>query len=140
MKMKREEGYTGIDIAISVMVLFIFVSLLAILSYNINSSSKEIELKSKATSLAVIEIENIKNGGFEAIKNIGTTDANSKYVTEEEISGDEGFFRTIIIEDYAKINPEKIPNIVKKITVRINYMFKGKEQTVELSTILSKEN
>lgn len=54
----------------------------------------------------------------------------------------EGFFKTIIVEDYADLdnNSEKIPNLVKKVTVKISYMFQAKEQSVELSTILSKEN
>ena len=54
----------------------------------------------------------------------------------------EGFFKTIIVQDYADLdnNSEKIPNLVKKVTVKISYMFQAKEQSVELSTILSKEN
>ena len=52
------------------------------------------------------------------------------------------FFKTIIVQDYADLdnNSEKIPNLVKKVTVKISYMFQAKEQSVELSTILSKEN
>lgn len=54
----------------------------------------------------------------------------------------EGFFKTIIVQDYADLdnNSEKISNLVKKVTVKISYMFQAKEQSVELSTILSKEN
>ena len=44
-------------------------------------------------------------------------------------------------QDYTDL-PEgegKVANLVKKVTVTISYMFKGQEQRVELSTILSKE-
>lgn len=146
MKMKSEKGYTGIDIAISVVVIFIFVSLIAILSYNINSSSKEIELKSEATSLAIDEIEKMKNMSFADIKNRSIANGNSQYIPTdttqetEEIETNPGFFRRVIIEDYADGKTGKIPGLVKKITVQIKYMFKGEEQTVELSTIMSKEN
>ena len=140
MKMKSEKGYTGIDIAISVVVIFIFVSLIAILSYNINSSSKEIELKSEATSLAIDEIETMKNIDFAEIEDISVANGNSQYKQAEEIVGKEGFFRTVIIQDYSDINPDKKSGIVKKITVQIQYKFKTKVETVELSTIVSKES
>lgn len=129
MKMKSEKGYTGIDIAISVVVIFIFVSMIAILSYQMNSYSKEIELKSEATSLAIDEIEKIKNMTF--------GDIESKDFPTEEIKT--GFFRTVTIIDYNEINNDKKPGFVKQITVEIKYMFKGNEQKVELSTIMSKE-
>lgn len=138
MKIKSEKGFTGIDIAISVIVLFIFVSLIAVLIYNFNSSSKEVELKSEATYLAVDEIENIKNEGFEAIQTINFNNGGNPYKDEETET--EGFYKKVIIKDYTDIegNEDKIPNLVKQVIVQISYMFKGKTQTVELSTVLSK--
>lgn len=139
MNWKSEKAYTGIDIAISVVVLFIFVSLIAFLSYGFNSSAKEIQLKSEATAIAVEEIENLKNSlSFDMIKDIRSTSENGGiYVPTTEIK--EGFYKTVIIEDYADIHEDKVPNLVKKVTVKIEYMFKGDKQKVELSTIFSKE-
>lgn len=131
MKIKSEKGYTGIDIAISLVVLFIFVSIIATLSYNFNSSAKEIELEAKATEMAVVEIERIKNKSFEDLEDID--------ISIQE-TGIKGFYKTIIIQDYSEIDSTKTAGIVKKVTVQIKYMFKAKEQTVELSTILSKED
>ena len=133
MKIKSQKGYTGIDIAISVVVLFIFVSIIATLSYNFNSSAKQIELEAKATQIAVNEIEKMKNIDFEEIKDI-----SGKYADMEEIEIEEGFYKNIIIQDYADIENNKIPGLVKKVTVQIKYMFKTEEQVVELSTVLSK--
>lgn len=144
--MKSEKGYTGIDIAVSVIVLFIFVSLIAILSYYMNSSTKEIALKSEATSLAIEAIEEMKNIDFSDIENRSIANGNSQYFPtdmtkqSEEIVGKQGFYKKIMIEDYTDTNPDKISGLVKKITVQIQYMFKGKEQKVELSTIMSKES
>ncbi len=137
MNKKSEKGFTGIDIAISVVVLFIFVSIIAFLSYGFNSSAKEIELKSEATSLAVQEIEALKNSlTFEQIADRRQSDEENNKT--EEIKT--GFYKTVIIQDYADIYPEKVVGLVKKVTVKIQYMSKGKEQSVELSTIFSKEN
>ncbi len=138
--MKNEKGYTGIDIAISVVVLFIFVSLIAMLSYRLNSTSKEIELKSEATFLAIEEIEAIKNINFAEIQDRSKANGNSQYLQAEEIEGKQGFYRKIIIEDYADTKKDKDPGLVKKIIVQIKYQFKGKEETIELSTIVSKES
>ena len=103
--------------------------------YRFNSSAKEVELKSEATSIAVEEIEKVKQDGFEKYDGMNK-DKNQK------VENKEGFFKTIIVQDYADLdnNSEKIPNLVKKVTVKISYMFQAKEQSVELSTILSKEN
>lgn len=133
--MKSEKGYTGIDIAISVVVLFIFVSVIAALSYSFNSSSKEVELKAEATAIAVEEIENMKN---KTIQDIETEDTSYRETTE--IENKQGFYRTITVQDYQDIDETKISGLVKKVTVKIQYMFKGETQTVELSTIIAKES
>lgn len=130
--MKSEKGYTGVDIAISIVVLFIFVSLIASLSYRVNSSSQEIELKSKASELAISEIEAIKNKTWE---DITTEDPAYREMTEIE----EGYARTIFVQDYHDIDATKTPDIVKRIIVQIQYNDKGKTQTVELSTLIAKE-
>lgn len=135
MKFYSEKGYTGVDIAISVIVIFIFVSLIAFLIYRFNSFAKEVELKSEATSIAIEEIEKVKQEGFENYKN-----ANG--LENQKVENKDGFFKTVIVKDYTDMdgNEKKIPDLVKKVTVKISYMFQAKEQSVELSTILSKEN
>ena len=135
-KVRSQNGYTGIDIAISIIVIFIFVSIIAVLIYRFNSSSKEIELKSKATYIAINEIEDIKSKGMEAIEEWQVEQVENASTDEE------GFFKTIIIQDYTQIegNEEKIQGLVKKVTVKISYMFQAKEQNVELSTVITKEN
>lgn len=140
MRIKSEKGYTGIDMVISVIVLFIFVSIIAVLSYNYSSSSKQIELEADATQLAINEIEKMKNLGFEEIADFRKDESNNgEFIPLEEIEGNEGFYRRIIVEDYADINPDKNSGLVKRVTVQVSYMFKGKQQKVELSTVLSKE-
>ncbi len=140
MKIKSEKGFTGIDIAISVIVLFIFVSLIAMLIYSFNSTSREVELKSEATYLAIDEIENIKNQGFEAIETISLDNGGNPY--KEEEASEAGFYTKVIIEDYTdkEGNADKIPNLVKQVTVQISYMYKGETQIVELSTILTRDD
>lgn len=141
---KEEKGYTGVDIAISVVVLFLFVSIIAILSYNINSVSREIELKSEASAIAVEEIEGLKNEiTFQEIAQRSIKNGNSEYLPTAEINKNgkqTGFYKTVLVEDYADhATVERVEGYVKKVIVKIQYQFKGKEQTVELSTIIAKE-
>ena len=144
MKVRSNKGFTGIDIAISVIVLFIFVSLIAVLVYNNNSSSQELELKTEATYLAIDEIEKIKNNGFEKYESLNkdsTQDKDGNPLNQSVETDTEGFYKTITVKDYTDIegNEGKIPNLVKQVTVKITYMFKAKEQSVELTTVLSKD-
>lgn len=140
MNFGNEKGYTGIDISVAVVILFIFVSIISMMIYQMNSSSKEVQLKTDATYLAINEIENIKNQGIDEY--IGRSVANGNNVVTENQEVEEGFYKTITVIDYTDIdgNQEKTKDLVKKVTVKISYIFKAKEQSVELSTVLSKES
>lgn len=142
MKLKSEKGFTGVDVAIAVVVLFIFVSLIAIMSYRVNSTASEINLKAEATSIAVDEIEKVKNLEFSQIQNISQANGNSIYVPQQEVAGSEGFYKKVEIKDYADIKPQNNPQsgLVKQVNVQVTYSFKGKAQQVELSTIIAKQS
>lgn len=127
MNFNNEKGYTGVDISIAIVIIFIFVSVISVIMYNFNSGSREVELKSEATSIAIDEIENIKMQDF---NDVVDTD-------EQEIK--QGFYRNIQVTDYAQ-GTDKVEGLVKNVKVTISYKYKNKEQKVELSTIVSKEN
>lgn len=143
--LKKENGYTGVDASIAIVVIFIFVSIIANLIYASNSRAKEIEYKSKATEIAVSAIEEVKANGFKAYDNVNSsseTDTMGNTLGKSVETDQKGFYKTVTVTDYTDIpkNSDKISNLVKKVTVKIEYMFKGKTQSVELSTIISKEN
>lgn len=140
MDFHNEKGYTGIDISVAIVILFIFVSIISMMIYQMNSSAKEVQLKTDATYLAINEIENIKNQGIDEY--IGKSIANGNNVITENQEVEEGYYKTVTVIDYTDIdgNQDKTKDLVKKVTVKISYMFKAKEQSVELSTVLSKES
>lgn len=145
MHFRSQKGYTGTDIAVSVIVITIFISLIAVLIYRFNGLSDELQIKAKATEIAIDEIEFAKGEGFEQY-----VDRNGEIVSDDEVTDAkgatiEGFYKTILVEDYTDIgendeNKNKVKDLVKRVTVTISYMYRGKENKVELSTILSKEN
>ena len=136
MKIRSEKGFTGIDIAVSVVIMFIFISVVAMLVYQVNSTAKRIELKSDAIYIAINEIEQTKINGIEVYA--GKNETTGAIKNNEEVK--EGFYETLTVVDYTDIEPSAQADVVKKVTVEISYMFQGKKQSVELSTILSKES
>ena len=101
MKIRSEKGFTGVDISVSVIILFIFVTVIAILIYQVSSTSKEIKIKSDATYIAINEIEQVKNNGIESY--IGLYDNSVVGTENEEVSGTEGFYKTITVLDYKDV-------------------------------------
>ncbi len=149
MKIRSEKGFTGIDISVSVIIAFIFITIISVLVYRVNSTSKEITLKSDATYLAINEIEQVKSQSIEAYTGRSEANGNSVIIENEEITNEpeyadkyEGYYKTITVMDYTDIpgNEWATSDVVKKVTVKISYMFQAKEQSVEISTILSKES
>ena len=140
MNLREQKGFTGSDIIISVIILFIFVSLIATLFYNFSTSNKDIERKSEAVNIAVTEIEQIKNNSFETYEGISVANGNNVRFSNEPVTGKTGYYKTIEIQDYNDIDPEKQADVVKKVIVTITYKFKNQDQTVKLATIISKES
>lgn len=142
MNIKQEKAAIGVDIAIAIVVIFLFVTVIATLSYKYQSANKEVSLKSQALDIAVKEIERIKNEGFENYETMNSSSDTG--ITDKDLglenAKNEGFYETVKVEDYTELpaGEGKIENLVKKVTVIINYMFKGETQEVSLNTILSK--
>ena len=145
MKIKSESGITGIDISISIIIIFIFVSIIATLSFQVNNTAKSLERRGEAIGIAIQEIEQIKNKGFENYQGLNsqsTTDNEGNNLKNQPVNGKEGYYKTIKVQDYTELegNGAKIEDLVKKVTLTINYKMNAQEQSVELTTILSKEN
>lgn len=141
--MRKEKGFTGVDIIISIFVITIFVAIIGNLIINVNLNNKSIERRTIATSYAIQEIEKIKSLKYqEQYNNKGLK--GKEILEQKEIYQKEkftGYNKTIYIEDYISIiqNEEKEPNIVKQITIEISYLLGNKNQTLELSTYIVKE-
>lgn len=142
-KLRSQNGFTGIDIAISVIVIFIFVTIISLLIYKFNSSSNSLKLQSTATYIAVNEIEKIKAKDFSEFVGLNrdsVEDNDGNSLINQKIEGEEGFYRTIIVEDYKDFHENETQDVVKKVTVKISYKFQAKEESVELATVISKES
>ena len=144
MKLKAESGITGIDITVSITLISIFIALIATITYNIQKKSADIERLSEATMYAVELVEEIKSGGFDILPAKGTNTIENYepgYILDNE-GKETPYYQEIQVLDYTELpgNESKVSEILKKVTVNVKYMSGSKEKTVELSTIISKEN
>ena len=135
-RFKNERGITGIDIAVSVIIITMFVALITVIFANINSDVNEIDRKTEATHKAISLIEEIKNAGIENLDKFIDTEGSNIL---DEKNNPTPYTKKVNVIDYVELegNEEKIPGIIKKVTVEVSYK-NGKEiEKVELSTLLT---
>ena len=139
MKIKSERGITTIDITVSIILITVFVALIATLMYSLNSNTDALEKRTVAINYAIYTIENLKAQEFSDLQD--TDEQNNSF---ENIDST-GYSRKITITDYANL-PENsedntiLSGLVKKVTVEIAYKEGDTTQTVELSTVIAKND
>ena len=135
-KLREEKGITGIDIVVSVIIITMFVALIAIIFANITSNSQGINRKTEATHKAISLIEEIKNAGIENVDKFIDTEGSSIL---DEKNNPTPYTKKVNVVDYTELegNEEKVPGIVKKVTLQVSYKNGNKIETVELSTLLT---
>lgn len=138
IKIKDEKGVTGIDITIAIIIITIFVAIITTLFYNIKSNSITIDRKTEAIHHAITIIEGIKNGKYESMAEIDDLDNTTEHPNGETID-DTSYTKKIMVVDYNEMegNSEKLPNIVKKVTVEVSFINNGKEEKIDLSTLIT---
>lgn len=142
MNLKSEKGITQIDITVAIIVIALFIAIIATLMSNINSNSNSIERKTEAMNYAINEIEQIKSQSFESLED--TNEDTNDFINIENDDGTAtGYAKKITIIDYANLDENKdddtiIPGLVKKVTVEISYRDGNATQTVDLSTVITK--
>ena len=145
MRMKSERGITTIDITVAIILITLFVAIIAILMYQINANSASTKRNSEATSYAIAEIEKLKAQDFDTLVDTDETTNQFENITDETTNQATGYSKRITITDYA-IWPENIddetivPGLVKQVTVEIAYQDGDTMQTVDLSTVITKND
>lgn len=160
MKLKSEKGFTGVDITVAIIVILLFMSLISILFFNITKSSKSIDRKSEATYIATTLIESFKakdyddvivTNGYTKIENtkdeIGNSIVSYKINNENiEITNSiqikNGYTCTTNIYTYvpeSQSSQEEHNDLVKVITVKVEYKIGNEKKEVELTTSIVRE-
>ena len=143
MNKQSERGITTIDVTVSVILITLFVALIATLMYNINSNQNAIERRSQAINYAINEIEKLKQQDFTEL--IDTDESTNEFENITDGGSATGYEKKITIVDYANLaenqgNTSIISGLVKKVTVQVAYKEGDTTQTVELSTVIGKND
>ena len=139
MNLEKENGVTGVDIAISIAIIMIFVSVIASLFYNVSSESTNLKRRAQATEYAIQEIENLKAKTMDDIAN-NELSYEIPETNPEEIAP--GYNKSVKIEDYKELKGDDgiEENIIKKITVTVSYKVNGKSESITLEAMVTKES
>ncbi len=146
MILRSEKGFTGIDTIVAILSLFIFVAIIAVLSSEYTNSIKVMERQTEAMYHAISEIEKVKSDNISKYNGI----IANEYVQDEsgseinsipilDSSNEEtGYFLTKEVKDYNQVNSSADEEYMKIITVTVEYRLNGEDQSVELSTVVTK--
>ena len=141
---KDEKGLTGVDIAISLVIVTMFVAIIANLIANINLDTEKMDRKSKALAYAVQEIETRRAPGYiEKYNGMGTSKEGETLKEEDIYNNSEftGYHKVVSIKDDILVENSgtKTADTTKQITVEVFYKLGNKEESIKISTYISKE-
>ena len=141
---KDEKGLTGVDIAISLVIVTMFVAIIANLIVNINLDTEKMDRKSKALAYAVQEIETRRATGYiEKYNGMGTSKEGETLKEEDIYNNSEftGYHKVVSIKDDILVENSgtKTADTTKQITVEVFYKLGNNEESIKISTYISKE-
>ena len=139
-----EKGLTGVDIAISLVIVTMFVAIIANLIANINLDTEKMDRKSKALAYAVQEIETRRATGYiEKYNGMGTSKEGETLKEEDIYNNSEftGYHKVVSIKDDILVENSgtKTVDTTKQITVEVFYKLGNNEESIKISTYISKE-
>lgn len=157
-KIKSQKGFAASDALIAVMIIALFTGLISNILYNIYIANSSVKRMSKATGYIVDMFEYIDKNYYDdvTIDNL-TNYFNNKYYFEEDgitvksdaevkiiSEGEESdtpFNAELILTNYNQIegNEDKF-DLVKEVTMKVNYQLGNKNQTIEMKRVKQREN
>lgn len=158
-KIKSQKGFAASDGLIAVLIIALFAGLIATVSYNIYLANSSIKRMSKATNYIVDMFEYIDKVYYDDVtaENLANY-FNNKYYYEDDgitvkedsqvkIKEQETETLSVPFEGVVNIvkyneqegNEDKI-DLVKEITMQVNYKVGNKNQTIEMKKIKQREN
>lgn len=151
MNLKKNNGYVGIDLSIALIVLLILIPAITGMIYNLNKENKSLERKSQALNFAINVMETAKGIEFSELEVAkleeelytyyqGDIDITNSSLDDGLMTLDKdsvSYNLKLEIIDYSQIETNVAENKAKKVSIVVTYLLGGKEQTVELNTIIS---
>lgn len=131
INVKSRNGVTGIEITVAIVILTIFVSLISTIFINIYLNSTEAQRNTIATGYATQIAEMIDKMYYVDVEE----DILSEKIEEIKIAS--GYTVTADVENYTPNDDSK--DLVKTITITVNYKVGNNEKTIKIEKIKAKE-
>ena len=136
-KLKKEKGFTTVDVSIAMLVTVVFVSIMSSILYSVYSSSTEAKRTAVALNYAVDIFERIGAVSYDDVYPSGilhglqTANVTNISGTETEVNGEIGTYKINL-----KIENKYADNKLKLITLTITYPVSAKQtETLQLQRI-----
>lgn len=156
-RLKKNKGFTGIDISISVIIILIFIPTIFGIVYNIQKTNESVQRKTNAVGIATNIIEIIKKESYDDISEDESGKLNqdllnkyAKSTSNSAITEDEGYNGFLYyscvgeknehyviqvgIKNYYPSETEK-EDLIKQINVKVFYPYGSKLKNVEIGTV-----
>ena len=121
-KLKNEKGFAVQDLLIAMFVLVLFLGIITAVYVNFSNTSYEIKLASRATEIMTAILDKYERAYYDDVEDIEI---------EEESDSKVKFTPTVSITDNSDTE--------KKISIKVEYEWKGKKEAVENTIIKRKE-
>lgn len=142
VSMKENRGFTTADIVVAIVVMMIFVGMIATLFYNFYLSTTAKNRNAMATNYIVDVIEEIKAMNYDEVQK-DTQDSNSINNLIQQLEATKQIPKEYIIAGEIQKYNETEGNtdkkdLVKILTIRVEYSLGKKTEKIEISTLLIK--
>ena len=150
MNFRNNKGITGIDISIALIIMVLFVSLVSSLVYNHVVTSRGINRKATATNVAVNKIEELKLLPYTDLAD--KEGVTTQYATQDgqliNSEGTTGPYK--VITEIAKYknsifstdvpDRDNLQDVIEIVNVKVEYTVGNKNEKVEITTAITKED
>ena len=142
VSIKKNRGFTTADIVVAIVVMMIFVGMIATLFYNFYLSTTAKNRNAMATNYIVDVIEEIKAMNYDEVQK-DTQDSNSINNLIQQLEATKQIPKEYIITgeiqkyNQTEGNTDK-KDLVKILTVRVEYMVGKKTEKIEMTTLVTK--
>lgn len=142
VSIKGNRGFTTADIVVAIVVMMIFVGMIATLFYNFYLSTTAKNRNAMATNYIVDVIEEIKAMNYDEVQK-DTQDSNSINNLIQQLEATKQIPKEYIITGEIQKYNETEGNtdkkdLVKILTIRVEYSLGKKTEKIEISTLLIK--
>ncbi len=132
MNIKKNSGFTGIDVSISLIIIMIFIGSITAILYNFQVKSRQIDRKSQATQIIIEILEFAKSANFE--------DLNQEYLNnfkDTNYSSLKGYNINVSCQNDKDIlemetNTQEVN--AKKVIVNVSYLVNNETKNLSIYT------